>query len=102
MAGVAAAGVATVGGWLAAVTVTWAVPLTALLVAVTVKGPPTVVAVKSPLALMVPPPETIQLKPGCMVTGLANWSRAVALNCCVLPVVTLAVGGVTTMLVRLW
>src|SRR5262245_14530592 len=39
-------------------TVTVAVPLTAPLVAVTVDGPPTVVAVNTPLELIVPPPDT--------------------------------------------
>jgi hypothetical protein len=45
----------------AATTVTLAVAVLLLLVAVTVKGPPTVVAVKRPLGLMVPPPLTLQV-----------------------------------------
>ena len=65
-----------------AVTETLAVPLIPPLVAVTVYGPPAVVpAVNRPLALMVPPPDTDQLKVGWGLRLVANWSRAVAVNC---------------------
>ena len=48
------------------VTLTVAVPLIEPLVAVTVKGPPTVVpAVNKPAVVMVPPPLTVQAKIGC-------------------------------------
>jgi hypothetical protein len=59
-------------------------------------------AVKRPPVLMVPPPETIQLKLGWLVSAVANWSRAVAVNCWVPRVGTLALAGATTMLVRVW
>jgi len=46
--------------------VTLAVPWTLPLVAVTVKGPPAVVALNNPVdALIVPPPLTVQVKVGC-------------------------------------
>src|SRR5437016_2731861 len=48
------------------VTVTFAVPLMPLLAAEMVNGPPAVLpAVKSPLALTVPPPLTDQVNVGC-------------------------------------
>jgi len=53
----------------AAVTVTLAVPLTPPLAAVTVNGPPAVVAENSPVLLMVPPPPTDQVKVGCGLSG---------------------------------
>jgi hypothetical protein len=53
------AGDVTVGGWFA-VTVTLAVPFTDPELAVTVNGPPAVVALKSPVVLIVPPPDTDQ------------------------------------------
>src|SRR6185436_8210119 len=85
------------------VTVTWAVPLTAPLVAVTVWGPPAVPpAVKRPAVSMVPPPETIQVKLGWLVSAVVNWSCAVAVNCWVAFVATLALAGATTMLVSVW
>ena len=58
------------------------VPLTPALEAVTVKGPPMVVPeVKSPLESTVPPPLAFQVKVGCGVSALPNWSFAVAVNC---------------------
>ena len=83
------------------VTVTLAVPLTLPLVAVTVKGPPAVgPAVNKPDPLMAPPPLTVQVKDGCGLTRLPNWSRPVAVNCCVLPVCTDALDGETVIVVR--
>lgn len=80
----------------ALVTVTLAVPNAEPLVAVTVKGPPAVApAVNRPLAEMVPPPLLDQLNSGCGDMGWPNWSRAVAVNCCVPPDCTDALAGVT-------
>ena len=77
------AAVATVGAALVEVTVTLAVPdfVTAETVAdaVTVKGPPAVVAVKTPLELIVPPPATVHENVGAVVKFAPNWSFAVAL-----------------------
>jgi hypothetical protein len=97
--GLALAGVATVGVELL-VTVTLAVPLTAPLEAVTVNGPPTVVAVKSPVPLIVPPPDTVHVN-AALITA-PNWSRAVAVNSCVFPTATVAVAGVTVIDVSVW
>jgi len=84
-----------------AVTVTLAVPLTPPLAAVTVKGPPAVVAENRPAAPMVPtPPPTDQLNVGCGLSALPNWSRPVAVNCCVPPVWTEALAGETVIVVR--
>ena len=53
------------------ITVTEAVPLTPLLAAVTVNGPPaTAPAVKRPLALIAPPPLTVHVKAGCVDIGV--------------------------------
>ena len=58
-----------------AVTVTWAVPFTVPLAAVTVNGPPAVVpAVNSPDALTVPPLLTVQVNPGCGLSATPFWS----------------------------
>src|SRR5436305_780639 len=85
----------------AAVTVTLAVPLTLLLAAATVKGPPAVEpAVNSPELLMVPPPLTDQVNAGCGVIGLPNGSRPVAVNCCGLPTCTEALAGESAIVVR--
>ena len=65
------AGAATVGGPFT--TVTLAVPPVPALEAVTVNGPPAVLpAVKSPAALMLPPPLTVQLNDGCAVRATPN------------------------------
>ena len=82
------------------VTVTLAVPFTPVLEAVTVKGPPVVVALNNPELLIVPPPFTAHVNVGCVVIGLPNWSRPVALNCLVPPTDTVALDGETVMLVR--
>jgi hypothetical protein len=79
----------------AAVTVTLAVLLRPPLAAVTVNGPPGVVAENKPLELIVPPPLTDQVKIGCGLMTLPNWSRPVALNCWLPPVWTEAVAGAT-------
>src|SRR5438132_13699159 len=79
-----------------AMIVTPAIPLTPPLEAVTVKGPPAVPpAVKSPLVLMLPPPLTVQLNDGWAASATPNWSGAVAVNCCVAPVDTVALDGLT-------
>ena len=84
-----------------AVTVTLAEPLRLPLVAFTVKGPPAVVpAVNKPEVLIVPPPLTDQVKAGCGLTGWLNWSKPVAVNCCVPPVATDALVGETVIVVR--
>jgi hypothetical protein len=84
-----------------AVTVTCAVPLLPPLAAVTVNGPPAVApAVKSPAVLIVPPPETVHVKVGWLVSVAPNWSFPLAVNCWVPPAATLAVAGVTVTLVR--
>ena len=82
------------------VTVTLAVPLTLPLVAVTVKEPAVEPAVNKPAVLMVPPPLTVQVNVGCGLTGWPNWSRPVAVNCCVPPVCTDALAGATVIVVR--
>ena len=55
-----------------AVTVTLAVPLALALDAVTVNGPPTVLALNRPELLIVPPPLTVQANTGCVLTGWPN------------------------------
>ena len=79
----------------AALTVTLAVPLTPPLAAVTVNGPPGVVAVNRPARLIDPPPLTDQVNDGWELSGLPNWSRPVALNCWVPPLGTEALAGTT-------
>jgi len=59
-------------------------------------------AVKRPLALMVPPPEVVQSKVGWVDRLAPNWSRAVAVNCCVADTFTLALVGATATLVKVW
>jgi hypothetical protein len=82
-------------------TVTLAVPWRLPLVAVMVKGPPAVVpAVNRPLELIVPPPLVVQVKAGCAVSAVPNWSRPEAVNCCVAYVLIVALAGETTMLVN--
>ena len=79
-----------------AVTVTLAVPFTLPLVAVTVNGPPALEpAVNRPEGLIEPPPLTDHVKEGCGLIGWPNWSLAVALNCCVAAVWTVAEVGDT-------
>ena len=69
------------GGELETATVTMAVPFTDPLEAVTVKGPPGVApAVKSPAAVIVPPPLTFQAKLGVGLIRFPNWSIPSALN----------------------
>src|SRR5207244_4143901 len=98
-AGLAEAGVATVGAS-AAVTITLAVPLLPALVAVRVKGPPTVLpATKRPLVLTVPPPVAAQVNAGCAPSTAPNWSLAAALKASMPPTGTLAEPGVTLMVV---
>ena len=98
--GLAEAGVAIVGGLFGTVTVTLAVPFTPPLAAVTVPLPALVPAVNRPLLSIVPAALTPQVKPGCVVRSVANWSRATALNCRVVLMFTVALDGETTMLVR--
>jgi hypothetical protein len=82
--------------------VTWAVPFTLPLAAVTVNGPPAVEpAVNNPAALMVPPPtDTPQVNVGCGLIATRFWSYPVAVNCWVLPVCTEALAGETVIVVR--
>jgi hypothetical protein len=56
------------------VTVTLAVPVTPPLAAVTVKGPPGVVAVNRPVVEIDPPPLTDQVNDGWELSGLLYWS----------------------------
>src|SRR4029079_14647136 len=49
---------------------------------------------------MAPPPLTDQLKVGCGLMTLPNWSRPVALNCWVPPTWTEADAGLTLIVVR--
>ena len=51
---------------------------------------------------MLPPAFTVQLKVGWVTRLVPNWSRAVAVNCWVAPVLTVALAGETTMLVNVW
>ena len=44
------------------------------------------------------PPAALQATVGCVASGCWNWSKPVAVNCCVAPPLMLAVPGVTTML----
>jgi hypothetical protein len=75
-------------------------PLTPPLLAVTVCGPPAVVpAVNRPVLATVPPPLTLQVKVGWGARLVANWSRAVALNCWVVDATTVALAGANTTLV---
>ena len=57
---------------------------------------------KRPVELTVPPPDTDQVKAGWVASAVANWSRAVAVNCCVAEVLTVALAGVTSTLDRVW
>jgi hypothetical protein len=84
------------------VTVTPAVPLTEPLVALTVSLPVLEVeAVYSPLLLlMLPTVELVFDQVMLALMALPNWSLAAALNCCLLPCVTVAVVGETVMLVK--
>jgi hypothetical protein len=85
------------------VTVTVAVLLWPPLEAVTVYGPPAALpAVKSPLGLIVPPPVTVHANPGWVANAVPNWSLALAVNCWVAPLPTLALAGDTAMLVAVW
>jgi hypothetical protein len=95
--GLAEAAAAMVG---AELTVAVAVPLTPALVAVTVKLPDVVPAVNSPSPPIDPPPLTLQVKAGCIVWSVPNWSRARAVNCCASNALTMALAGETTMLVN--
>jgi len=89
-----------VAGGGAAVTVTLALPVFAPEEAETVKDPPaTLPAVNIPEEETVPPPLTDQVNAGD-ATVLPNGSAAVAVNCCVPFVVTLAEAGFTLTLVR--
>ena len=56
------------------VTVTWAVPDTLPLLAVTVNSPAVVPAVNTPLPLIVPPPDTPHEKVGCGLSLVPFWS----------------------------
>ena len=87
--GEAAAGVATVGGW---PTVTCAVPLNDPLVAVTVAAVPA--EVNNPPDV-IEPVVADQVNVGWLARAAPNWSRAVAVNCCVPPKPRPAVAGVT-------
>jgi hypothetical protein len=57
-------------------------------------------AVNRPFASIVPPPVTVQVNVGWVGKAVANWSRAVAPNCCVARGATEVLAGDTTMLVR--
>src|SRR5438270_670915 len=60
-------------------------------------------AVDRPDAVTVPPPlATDQVKAGALARAAPNWSRAVAVNCCLVAVFTVAVPGLTVMLVSVW
>ena len=100
--GVALAGVVTTGGW-TAVTVTAAVPLTLPLFALTIAEPvPEEGALYRPLLLTEPGPVDAQVKVDWVAIVLPNWSRALALNCCVPPAATLTEVGYTTIEVSVW
>ena len=91
--------VARTGG--AAVTETLAVPVRPPLAAVTVNGPPAVEpALNRPAEPIVPPPLTDQVNDGCGLKAWPNWSRPVALNCCVPPAWTEALAGATVIVAR--
>ena len=94
--GSADAAVAIVG---AVFTVTVAVPFTPPLVAVTVKVPAVVPAVKRPSVPIVPPPLTLQEKVGCVIKLFVNWSSATAVNCRVPEAFTMMFAGVMLILV---
>ena len=51
---------------------TLAVPLTLALDAVTVNGPPAVLALNRPELLIAPPPFTDQVNDGCVLNGWPN------------------------------
>src|SRR5262249_23318785 len=90
------------GVWLLRyVTVTSAVPLTLPLVARMVALPVRLGALYRPVLLIEPmPPASIdQVKAGCVTRAPPNWSKAVAVNCFVVFLGTVAVAGETWMLV---
>jgi hypothetical protein len=91
-----------VGGGGTAEIVTLAVPVWPPEEAVTVNGPPvTLPAANNPDEEIVPPPFTAHVN-ATEAIALPNWSAAVAVNCCVPFVATVAVAGVTVTFVRLW
>src|ERR1043165_4447464 len=59
-------------------------------------------AVYCPVVLRVPTPVRDQTKLGWLDRGLPNWSIAVAVNCCVPPSASVALPGVTPLLVIVW
>jgi hypothetical protein len=82
------------GGMFATVTV--ALPLIVPLVAETLPLADVPGAVNNPEELTDPPATVVvQVKVGCDASELPNWSLATALNCCVRPMPTLAVVGLT-------
>jgi len=50
----------------------------------------------------IPPPARDQVQAGCVLRALPNWSLALAANCWVPPLATVALPGVTATLVRVW
>ena len=81
------------------VTDTPAVPLTEPLVAVTVAGP-AAKALNKPLPLTVPTVVLLDVQVRVAAIGFPNWSRVVAVNCRVLPTITLAEDGLRVIVVR--
>src|SRR5579863_1508258 len=81
--------------------VTFAVPVWPPVLAVTVNGPPVALpAVNNPDEEIVPPPFADHVNAADAI-ALPNWSAAVAVNCCVPLVTTVALAGVTATLARL-
>ena len=62
-------------------------------------SPPSLVA---KILAVVEPPVAVQANAGGAARATPNWSRACAANSCVPPAVTLALAGVTTMVVSVW
>ena len=94
---IAVSPIVMVGGG-AGVTVTIALPLIAPLVTLTMKGPPAVVALKSPVEPIAPPPFTDHVNVGYGNGVLPAPSLATSVNCWSWPDTTIAVAGVTVML----
>src|SRR4029077_5089890 len=75
------------------------------LAALTVADPvPLAGAVYRPLLLTVPilPVPKDQVIAGCVLKVLPNWSRALAANCCVAPLGSVTLTGLTLMPVSVW
>jgi hypothetical protein len=80
-------------------TVTFADPEAAPLAAVTLNVPALDPAANTPVGDMLPPPFTLHVNAGAAANGCANWSYAIAENACVPPLETVALGGVTPIVV---